>query len=118
MTSGDSQKDKPELTFPELTFEERRQLDYADAWMALGNPVEAERELDQIDPERAKLAEVFSKRFCIYEAAGWIEKRDTLAPNLLRKSVWKCLVRVIQALGGLTRAIVREKIFRRPPRKK
>jgi hypothetical protein len=91
----------------ELTHAERRQIEYAEGWMMLGNPVEAEREMDQINPQRAHLSEVISKRFVIYDEAGWTEKRDALCPPI-RTPIGRAAFRVVRAFGCLCAALVRE----------
>jgi hypothetical protein len=76
------------------------QQEYRDA-------IERVAELDQIAPEQQGQAEVMSKRWVIYEAAGWIKKRDALCPPI-RKPIGKLLLRVVRAFGRVCVALLRE----------
>lgn len=100
----------PELPHPEnkeLTLAERRHLEFSEGWAMLGNPREAEVELDKIDPARQTAPEVFSKRWMLYDQAGWIAKRDALTP-WPRKSVRKTLKRLVVVLLRFPFALARE----------
>lgn len=91
----------------ELSPAERRHVEHSEGWLMLGNPVEAERELLQIDPKkRLSHPKVCSALWGLYDKAGWTEKRDALFPRyqkplriLLLRLAWS-LICLPFALGA------------------
>src|SRR5688500_5659556 len=56
-----------------LTQTDRFQIDAAEGWLMLGNPIEAHEELEQISGDGSYHPAVLSMRWQVYAAARWWE---------------------------------------------
>ena len=80
-----------------LTNAERFQIDAAEGWLMLGNPLEAHEELEKIGNEAAHHPAVLSMRWQVYAAAGWWEAAYVVSKALCELAPDCSAVRICQA---------------------
>src|SRR5688500_10607434 len=92
-----------------LTQAERFQLEAAEGWLMLGNPIEAHEELESIIGDNAYHPAVLSMRWQVYAAARWWEAAHVvskvlcdLAPH--SAEAWICRANTLRNYKGVVDA--------------
>jgi predicted Zn-dependent protease len=92
-----------------LTQAERFQLEAAEGWLMLGNPVEAHEELEQIAVEFARHPSVLAMRWQVYAAARWWEAAYVVSKALCElapqsSEAWICQANTLRNFRGVLEA--------------
>ena len=92
-----------------LTQAERFQIDAAEGWLMLGNPLEAHEELERITGEAAYHPTVLSMRWQVYAAAGWWEAAYVVSKALCElapqsSAAWICQANTLRHYKGVVEA--------------
>lgn len=92
-----------------LTQAERFQLEAAEGWLMLGNPVEAHEELEKITGESSYHPTVLSMRWQVYAAAGWWEAAYVVSRALCElapqsPAAWICQANTLRHYKGVVEA--------------
>ena len=92
-----------------LTNAERFQVEAAEGWLMLGNPLEAHDELEKITGEAAYHPTVLSMRWQVYAAAGWWEAAYVVSKALCElapesAAAWICQANTLRHYKGLVEA--------------
>lgn len=92
-----------------LTERERFQLEAAEGWLMLGNPVEAHEELEQITGENSRHPAVLAMRWQVYAAARWWEAAWVVAKALCEMApqsaeAWICQANTLRNYKGVLEA--------------
>src|SRR5687767_13184568 len=92
-----------------LTHADRFQLEAAEGWLMLGNPIEAHEELEKIVRDASYAPAVLSVRWQVYDAAKWWEAAYAasnawceLAPHA--PEAWICQANPLRNYGGVVEA--------------
>lgn len=92
-----------------LTQAERFQLDAAEGWLMLGNPIEANEELEQIAGDNSYHPAVLSMRWQVYAAARWWEAAFVVSKALCELAphsaeAWICQANTLRNFKGVVDA--------------
>src|SRR5689334_20146260 len=92
-----------------LTQAERFQIESAEGWLMLGNPLEANEELEKITGEAAYHPAVLSMRWQVYAAAGWWEAAFVVSKALCElapesSAAWICQANTLRHYKGVVEA--------------
>ena len=88
---------------------DRFQVEAAEGWLMLGNPLEAHEELEKITGEPAYHPMVLSMRWQVYAAAGWWEAAYVVSKALCElgpdsPAAWICQANTLRHYKGLVEA--------------
>jgi hypothetical protein len=92
-----------------LTQAERFQIEAAEGWLMLGNPLDAHEELEKITGESAYHPTVLSMRWQVYAAAGWWEAAYVVSKALCEfapqsAAAWICQANTLRHYKGVMEA--------------
>jgi predicted Zn-dependent protease len=92
-----------------LTQAEHFQLEAAEGWLMLGNPLEAHEELEKITGEAGYHPRVLSMRWQVYAAAGWWEAAFVVSRALCElapqsSAAWICQANTLRHYKGVVEA--------------
>jgi hypothetical protein len=92
-----------------LTQAERFQIDAAEGWLMLGNPLEAHEELEKIAGEACYHPAVLSMRWQVYAAAQWWEAAFVVSKALCEcapdcAAAWICQANTVRHYKGVVEA--------------
>jgi predicted Zn-dependent protease len=88
---------------------DRFQLDAAEGWLMLGNPLEANEELEKVSPENSYHPSVLSMRWQVYAAAQWWEAAYVVCQAICEVApeapeAWICYANTVRNYKGLGEA--------------
>lgn len=89
-----------------LTLNERRNLEAAEGWLMLGDPLEAHEELEHITGENAYHPAVLAMRWQVYAAAEWWEAAYVVSKALCEfapysSEAWICQANTLRHCRGV-----------------
>lgn len=92
-----------------LTQAERFQIEAAEGWLMLGNPIEAHEELEKIGGEASCHPAVLSMRWQVYAAARWWEAAFVVSKALCELAphspeAWICQANTLRNYKGVIEA--------------
>jgi hypothetical protein len=92
-----------------LTNAERFQLEAAEGWLMLGNPIEAHEELEKISGDSSYHPAVLSMRWQVYAAARWWEAAYVVSKALCELAphsaeAWICQANTLRNYKGVVEA--------------
>ena len=92
-----------------LTHAERFQVEAAEGWLMLGNPLEANEELEKIAGDASYHPTVLSMRWQVYAAAGWWEAAFVVSKALCElapesSAAWICQANTVRHYKGVVEA--------------
>ena len=92
-----------------LTHAERFQLEAAEGWLMLGNPIEAHEELEKVTGNASYHPAVLSMRWQVYAAARWWEAAYVVAKALCELAphsaeAWICQANTLRNYKGVIEA--------------
>lgn len=92
-----------------LSNPERRQLEAAEGWLMLGNPLEAHEELEKITGENSYHPAVLAMRWQVYAAAQWWEAAYVVSKALCEfaprsAEAWICQANTVRHYKGVVEA--------------
>jgi len=94
----------------ELPMGDRFQLEAAEGWLMLGNPVEANEELEKISPENRRHPAALSIRWQVYASAEWWEAAWIVSKVLCEvlpdsAEAWICQANTVRKYRGAREAM-------------
>jgi hypothetical protein len=92
-----------------LTQADRFQIQAAEGWLMLGNPIEAHGELEQVSEQAAHHPAVLTMRWQVYAAAEWWEAAYIVSKALCELAprsaeAWICQANTLRNYKGVTHA--------------
>jgi predicted Zn-dependent protease len=92
-----------------LTHAERFQLEAAEGWLMLSNPIEAHEELERITGDASRHPAVLSMRWQVYAAARWWEAAFVVSKALCElvphsPEAWICQANTLRNYKGVIEA--------------
>lgn len=94
----------------ELPIADRFQLEAAEGWLMLGNPVEANEELEKLSPENRRHPAALSVRWQVYASAEWWEAAWIVSRVLCEvlpdsAEAWICQANTVRKYKGAREAM-------------
>ena len=94
----------------ELPSADRFQVEAAEGWLMLGNPVEANEELEKISPQNRRHPAALSIRWQVYAAAEWWEAAWIVSKVLCQvmptsAEAWICQANTVRKYKGAREAM-------------
>jgi tetratricopeptide (TPR) repeat protein len=94
----------------ELSNPDRFQIEAAEGWLMLGNPIEANEELEKISPENRRHPAALSVRWQVYAAAEWWEAAWVVSKVLCEvlpdsPEAWICQANTVRKYKGVREAL-------------
>src|ERR1043165_6773718 len=94
----------------ELSHADRFQIEAAEGWLMLGNPVEANEELEKLSPENRRHPAALSVRWQVYATAEWWEAAWIVSKVLCEAlpdspEAWICQANTVRKYKGTPEAL-------------